>query len=247
MLRRLFETLLLPPAATLWLFLLGTALRRRWPRAGRTMQVAAFAWLWLASTPCVGGALLQSLQNHPALPAAGPLPPADAIVVLSAEADARADEYGGAVAGAMTMQRLRYGAMLQRRTRLPLLVSGGVPGTGLPSLAALMARAATEEFAVPVRWIEDRSADTRENARFSAELLRNDGVRRILLVTSAWHMPRSLACFRREGLDVTAAPTAFRGPAYEDWTSLVPRWSGLRDTSLAVHEYGGRIWYWLFG
>lgn len=247
MLRRLCETLLLPPACTLWLFVLGTVLRRWWPRTGRAMQVFALLWLWLAATPCVGGALLNTLQGHAALPASGALPAADAIVVLSAEADRHGTEYGDAVAGSMTMQRLRYGAALQRRTGLPLLVSGGVPGTGLPSLAALMQRAAVHEFGVPVRWLEERSADTRENATFSADLLRRDGVRRILLVTSAWHMPRAIACFRGEQIEAIAAPTGFRGPAIEDWQSFVPRWSGLRDTSLALHELGGRLYYWLTG
>lgn len=245
MLRRLVETLMLPPASAIALFLLATLLRRRWPRSGRTLQVVAALWLWAASTPLVGGALLHSLQTAPALPASGALPAADAIVVLSAEADPHGDEYGGAVAGPMTMQRLRYGAFLQRRTGLPLLLSGGAPGTGLPSLAALMQRAAVQEFGVPVRWLEERSADTRENATFSAELLRRDGVRRILLVTSAWHMPRAVACFQREQFEVTAAPTGYRGPAFDGWSSLVPRWSGLRDTSLALHEFGGRLYYWL--
>jgi uncharacterized SAM-binding protein YcdF (DUF218 family) len=245
MMRHVVEMLLLPPASAIVLFLLGTLLRRKWPRFGRTTQILAGIWLWAASTPLVGGTLLLALQTAPALPATGALPAADAIVVLSAEADPHGNEYGGAVVGAMTLQRLRYGAFLQRRTGLPLLVSGGAPGTGLPSLAALMQRAAVQEFAVPVRWLEERSADTRENAKYSAELLHKDGVRRILLVSSAWHLPRAIACFRREQLEVTAAPTAFRGPAFGDWTSLVPRWSGLRDTSLALHEFGGRVWYWL--
>jgi uncharacterized SAM-binding protein YcdF (DUF218 family) len=245
MLRRLCETLLLPPASALWLLLLGAVLRRRWPRFGRAVLAFALLWLWAASTPAVGGGLLQALQTSPALPAAGELPPADAIVVLSAEADRGGAEYGGAVIGPTTLQRLRYGALLHRRTGLPLLCSGGVPGTGLPSLAAMMQHAARHEFGIPVRWLEERSADTRENAQFSAALLRAAGVRRVLLVTSAWHMPRAAACFARERLEVVPAPTAFRGPAVEDWTSFVPRWSGLRDTCLALHELGGSLAYWL--
>ena len=244
MVRRLLEALLMPPASALWLFLLGTALRCKWPRWGRAVQVAAFCWLWAASTPCVGGALLGCLQGE-ALPAAGPLPFAEAIVVLSAEADRHGPEYGGAVAGPMTMQRLRYAAWLHRRAGLPLLASGGAPALGLPPLARLMAEAGTRDFGVQVRWQEDRSADTRENARFSAEMLRADGVRRILLVTSAWHMPRAAAAFRAEGLEVVPAPTAFRGPAVEDWSSFLPRWSGLKDTCLALHELGGGLYYWL--
>ena len=84
--RRLFEALILPPSSVLVLMLVGTALRRRLPRTGRGLQIAGLLWLWLAATPFVAGTLLRTLQDAPALPATGPLPEADAIVVLSAEA-----------------------------------------------------------------------------------------------------------------------------------------------------------------
>jgi uncharacterized SAM-binding protein YcdF (DUF218 family) len=243
MLRVLSELLLLPPASALLLFLIGTALRWKRPRPGKVLQAAAGIWLCVAALPCTGGALLGLLQTSPPLPSTGALPEAQAIVVLAAEADTSGAEYGGAVAGALTMQRLRYGAWLQRRTGLPMLTSGGVPATGRPAMAALMARAATEEFGVPVRFREERSATTRENAAFSVPMLRDAGVHTVLLVTSAWHMPRAALWFRNAGIDVVPAPTGFRGPAVEDWTSFVPRWTGLRDTCLAIHEFGGLLVY----
>lgn len=240
--RRLLEALFLPPASGLLLLLLGTLLVRRWRRTGRTLQLAGAAWLWAASTPFVGGLLLTALQQHPPLPAAGPLPAAQAIVVLSAELDPIGAEYGRPVAGALTMQRLRYGIALHRRTNLPLLVSGGVAGTGLPSLAAVMADAAQREFGVEVRWREERSADTRGNAQHSAALLRAAGVRTVLLVTSAWHLPRAVAEFTAAGVEVVPAPTGFRAPA-SGVLQFVPHWHGLRDTSLALHEWTGRAVY----
>ncbi|MFK7742664.1 MAG: YdcF family protein [Planctomycetota bacterium] len=242
MLRRLLELLVLPPTSALVLILAGTALRRRRPKAGRTLQIAGIAWIWLASTPCVGGMLLHSLQGYPALAPNATLQ-ADAIVVLSAGSDHRGAEYGGAVAGPITMQRLRYGAALQRRTGLPLLVSGGRPGTDLPSLGEMMRRAADQEFGLAGTIVEGRSADTRGNARESATILRERGWQRILLVTSAWHMPRSVDCFAREGVQVVAAPTAFRGEVFASWTSFVPHWTGLRDTCMAMHEWAGRLVY----
>jgi len=244
MLRPLLETLVLPPASLILLLLLGTALRRWKPRLGRTLQVAAVLLLLVLSLPATGSLLLGTLQKAPALPPDGPLPTADAIVVLSAEADLVGSEYGRAVAGPMTMQRVRYGAFLQRRTNLPLLMSGGVPVSGAPSLAALMADAAKDDFSVPVKWLEERSGDTWENAVFSAELLKGAGVRRVLLVTSAWHMPRARDAFAAQGLEVVPAPTAFRSPEAEPWKEFLPRWSGLKDTCLALHEWGGRLVYW---
>jgi uncharacterized SAM-binding protein YcdF (DUF218 family) len=243
MVRVVIETLFLPPASTLWLLLLGTIVRRWWPRLGRTLQILSLLLLWTLSTPAVAGALLGSLQPYPALPSDGALPAADAIVVLSAEADPVAAEYGGAQAGMLTMQRLRYAAALQRRTGLPLLCSGGVPRSGLPSLAAMMAQAATTEFGVRVRWQEDRSADTRENASFSASMLKADGVKTVLLVTSAWHLPRAVRCFEAEGLQVVPAPTGFRAPPAGAAGNWLPHWHGLRDSSLALHEWIGRLYY----
>ena len=240
--RRLLEALFLPPCSALVLLLLGTLLRWRRPKLGRAVQVLACVWLWLLSTPFVAGLLLTSLQSHPALPATGELPRADAIVVLSAESDGVGAEYGGAVAGALTMLRVRYAAALQRRTGLPLLVSGGSMGLGQPALATLMADAASKEFGVPVRWREDRSADTHENASFSAAMLKQDGVHTILLVTSAWHMPRSVACFQKQGLIVVPAPTGFRAPT-EGASDWIPHWHGLRDSGLALHEWVGRLVY----
>ena len=243
MLRRLLEALFLPPAAVLLLLVVGVIVARRWRRVGRTMQVVAVLWLWVLSTPFVSNGLLRTLQSHAALPATGELPAADAIVVLSAEADPTGREYGAPTIGPMTLQRLRYGAELHRRTHLPLLVSGGVAGSGLPSLAAMMAATAQNDFGVPVRWQEDRSADTRENARFSAEMLQAAGLRRVLLVTSAWHMPRAVAAFERAGLIVIPAPTGFVAPVRDPMVGLTPSWHALRDAGLALHEWAGRLVY----
>lgn len=240
--RRLLEALLLPTCSSLLLLAAGALVWRRRPRAGRALCAAGAVWLWLAATPFVAGALLRTLQPEP-LPAEGPLPAAQAIVVLAAEADREGAEYGGPVAGAMTLQRLRYGAALHRRTKLPVLVSGGRPGTGLPSLADLMARCLEEEFSVPVRWREGASGDTWENAERSAALLRADGVARVLLVSSAFHLPRAAACFRAHGIDVVPAPTALRGPPFDGALSFVPSWQALRDTSYALHEWVGRAAY----
>src|SRR5712675_1653839 len=136
--KRLLEIVLLPPAAFLWLLLLGTALRRRWPRFGRALQLLAILQLWTLSTPAVGGALLRALQPYPPLPATGTLPAADAIVVLSAEGERDAREYGGPSVGSMTLQRIRYAAFLHHRTHLPILTSGGRPGSEREPLATSM-------------------------------------------------------------------------------------------------------------
>ena len=243
MLRQLLEVLVLPPVSAIVALLLGSALRWWKPRLGRWLQVLGVAWIWAASTPCVGGLMLRSLQKYPALSTTEPPPAADAIVVLAAGVDRVGAEYGRPVIGNITMQRLRYAAHLHRRTQIPILVCGGVPATGAPSLAAMMQAAAEQELGVPVRWLEEESATTSENLQFGAQILARDEISRVLLVTSAWHMPRSVEAAAKFGLDAVPAPTGFRTGVFASWRSFVPHWSGLRDTCLALHEWGGRLVY----
>ena len=244
MLRRVVEICLTPPLLPLLMLCAGFLLRRRWRRLGTLLVASGMLLLWTLATPFVAGHLLRSLQTAAPLPSAGPLPAADAIVILSAETDEAAPEYGGAVIGPMTLRRVRYGAFLHRRTGLPILCSGGRLSASTPPVGELMRRALVDEFKnAEVRWTEGRSADTFENAKFSVELLQQAGVRSILLVTSAWHLPRASRCFEQLGITVIPAGTGYRGAPYEDWTSLLPQWPALRDSCLALHEIYGALWY----
>jgi uncharacterized SAM-binding protein YcdF (DUF218 family) len=106
-----------------------------------------------------------------------------------------------------------------------------------------MAEALREDFGVPVKWIEGRSRDTGENAAYSAALLRADGVKRILLVTDAMHMPRARAAFERAGLDVVSAPTVFFGNQARSLSSWMPSAEGMRRSWYAIYELLGLAWY----
>ena len=72
------------------------------------------------------------------------------------------------------------------------------------------------EFEVAVSWSERESTDTLENASLSAPILNKNGVRTILLVTHAWHMPRARACFEAQGFTVLAAPTGMQAGVFQD-------------------------------
>jgi uncharacterized SAM-binding protein YcdF (DUF218 family) len=105
----------------------------------------------------------------------------------------------------------------------------------------------TQEFNVPVRWVEAKSLTTHENAAYSSEMLKRDGVSRVLLVTHAWHMRRAMAAFRAEGLEPIAAPTRFIRPPTPIAQDFVPNASSLRASYYAVHEWLGLLWYYLVG
>jgi uncharacterized SAM-binding protein YcdF (DUF218 family) len=109
--------------------------------------------------------------------------------------------------------------------------------------ADAMALALREDFGVPVRWIERRSRDTGENAAFSAAMLRPEGIRRILLVTDAMHMPRARAAFERAGFDVVAAPTLFFSAQPQSLNAWVPSAEGMRRSWYATYELIGIVWY----
>ena len=106
-----------------------------------------------------------------------------------------------------------------------------------------MAKRMQADFRVPVRWAEDKAINTYENARFSADILKQQGINRIYLVTHAWHMPRSVMAFRNAGLDVIPAPMAFTTRYRNDVFAFVPSAAALRDSYILMHELIGLIWY----
>ena len=238
----IFAALLLPPLNGLLLIAGGWWFWQRRPNLARALVWSGAFLLWLLALPAVGNAMLRSLEGEPATPA--DLQEAQAIVVLGGGRYLDAPEYGSDTVGELTLLRLRYAAKLQRETGLPLLVTGGKPTGGNLSEAETMRRVLADEFGVPVRWSESRSDNTRENARFSAELLKPDGVLRVLLVTHAWHMPRALKSFAEAGLAVSPAPTDFhRAPLTP--IDFLPTDYG--ESRLAIREWIGRAWYQLRG
>lgn len=244
---RTLEVFLLPPLMPLLLLAAACLLRRRHRKLGRAGLVLAVALLVASNLPIVGVALLRTLQTSPALDPARLPDGAQAIAVLSADMDVGAMEYGGQTVGPMTMQRIRYAALLQRATGLPLLASGGLLPSHSEPHADSMRRVLEGELGVRVRWCENRSLTTAENAGYSAALLRAAGITRILLVTHAWHMPRARACFARHGVETIPAPTAFARWPTDPLVACLPRWSGQRDVALALHEWLGRAFYALGG
>ena len=228
--------LLLPPVNLLVPCAAGLLLWRRRPRTARWLLTAGLAGLLVLSLPVVSRALITSLETGLPLtpPAAGP---PGAIVILSAEA---LRSNGVLEPGPLTLERLRAGAALHRSTGLPVLVTGGVADDDDDgTLAATMARSLRDDFNVPVRWMEEASQDTRENAALSAPLLLRDGVRSAYVVTHAWHMKRSVMAFTGTGIAVTAAPVRMdQGPDGRA-SGFVPRARSWLDSYWALHEWAG--------
>jgi uncharacterized SAM-binding protein YcdF (DUF218 family) len=99
------------------------------------------------------------------------------------------------------------------------------------------------DFKVPVAWAETQSNNTLENARASRAMLAPLGIKRIYLVTHAWHMRRALAVYTRAGFDVAPAPTQFATHFRTTALDFMPSAHALRDSSRFLHETLGLAWY----
>lgn len=230
--------------ALLGLLLLGV--RRR--RLGVAGMVLAVAWLWFWSLPVVADALRLSLEGRFAPQRAEELPAADFIVLL-----------GGGVRGVpadwpypdlnAAADRVWHAPRLYHADKAPLIIvsGGGKEWHGERGSEAEAMRELLLAFGVPdgaIR-LEDRSRSTRENALYTAPLV---GERPVLLVTSAQHMPRSLATFRAVGINAVPAPTDFEViPQPLHSLRLLPDAHSLHQSTSALKEYLGLLVYRLRG
>jgi len=154
-----------------------------------------------------------------------------------------------AAAGAATasLRSNTYGAAF---TRLAAPELASAAGAGLGSGAAGIG-AMANTFGGPACRISGvggrTSGSTRDSAVAVAETLRSRGMRRIALVTEAYHMMRAERCFRKQGLETLPAPCGFRTLKFNAGEWLFPGWNPLSYNEAALHEYGGIAVYWLRG
>lgn len=237
------KSLILPPGLFIILLVLGLCLFR-WRKLSFTLITIATLGLYLLSLDQVALWLAQPLQYYPALTdQAIAKAHAQAIVVLSAGRYKSPLEYNKHDKASMyEIMRLQYAAYLQRKTHLPILVSGGFCSDKDSSEASVMAHVLRDDFNVPTRWIENQSEDTWQNAKYSVAMLRAHNIKRAFIVTQAIHMPRSMLSFKHFGFDVVAAPTYFFLKD-SDYLSLLPSPEALRLSIFSLYEYFGLVLY----
>lgn len=238
------KPLISPPGSLMLLGFIGWLLKKRRPKLGRALMLFAALAFYALTTPIVSIGLLQALQRYPALDASALPKDVGAIVVLGGDQRVGADEFGSRETLSMlSLERVRYAAFLSKATGVPILATGGTLRPSQAALANQMRRVLTEEFGAEARWTEDASRDTWENASFSKAILEREGIAKIAVVTHAWHMPRAVFSFERNGFEVIAAPTAFRTLDGVDLVDFLPSSRALHDSALALHEWLGGAWY----
>jgi uncharacterized SAM-binding protein YcdF (DUF218 family) len=239
------SALVLPPTSLVLLTLLGLLLLRSRPRVAiGLMAVSQLALLALAM-PAVSGAIARGLEPPPL--AARDLKSAQAIVVLGGGLSRGAVEWGGETVNDFTMQRVRYGAHLARQSGLPVYLTGGVPAGAKHSEANLMAKVLVEEYGITPKWVDNAAATTRGNAQMAAKDLKPQGIQRVILVTTAIHMPRSKRAFEIVGFSVIPAATDYASQRPFTVVQLVPRVGALTVSHYALREWIAGAWYRLLG
>lgn len=234
-------TWFLPPA----IFVLGLIWLacRLWRRS---RQLSGLSWLLAVllygiSIQPVSELLLRPLEYHHPLPQKVE---GDSIVLLGGGtlADVPLPAGWQGQVGDAAAQRIIGAYVLHRQTGWPIIPSGGevFRGTGteaevMTDILVSLGMDRTKIFAEP------NSLNTTQNAQFSAEILRQQGLTRPVLVTSAFHMRRSVTEFNRAGLTVTPYPVGYYVTRGSHWNALswTPTFSALRGSGLAIKEYLG--------
>jgi uncharacterized SAM-binding protein YcdF (DUF218 family) len=242
---------LLPPGLLFLLLLAAWWLRKRRPRLALACFVLGLGGLWLMSLPWVVEHAARQLETEQALGLeqwSGLAARADAIVVLGAGRERGDPAWGGQDQPTGTaLERMRYAAQLAKASGLPVLISGGLHYGTPPSEAQLMADRLRDDFGVLVKWKEEGSRTTWENAQMSAQVLQPLGIRRVVVVTQAWHMQRSRWSFERAGFEVVPAPVGFLGQDHaRPFAGLLPDSRAVWQSGQLLNEAVGLVGYRLF-
>jgi uncharacterized SAM-binding protein YcdF (DUF218 family) len=222
-----------------------------WPggrgrRAARIVWAASAVLLYLLSTQPVSQSFMLPLETVHPVPTDAQIREAGATVVLSGGLAVNPMELERPLLSRVSVARTVAAVRLYKRFHTgPLIFAGGSGDPLAPGLDEGGAmRDLAVELGVPLDDVitENRSRTSGESARFTAALLEQRAIRRIVLVTSAFHLPRSVRLFRRQGLEVVPYPAEFASrPRSFQLRSFLPVLGRLYVVDTALHEYLGML------
>lgn len=246
-LKKLITPFLLPPGLIILIALaalIGSLSRKN----SRAAWVCFFisTLLWIFSIAPTADFLLGGLESGLLIPES---PRGDVIIMLGGGVHSQTPDLSGRGSpDAGTMERLVTAARLHRRLNIPILVSGGNGYRDGTAVAPIAARFLVDLGIPPAMvLVESQSRDTYENAQFCKRLCHQKGLQHPILVTTGYHMKRALNSFESVGLKVTPYPcglTVYPRQSFH-WRRLLPHAASLHTTAMALHEWLGRIYYWV--
>lgn len=246
---KIFAALFLP-VTLFFLFLLYVFWRHL---TGRFRRVCLTVWAvaWFCSTSFGSALLMRSLENRYTPLAAKDVAKADVVVLLGGMVDPNSLRGGRPEFGSAVDRLTASVELLLKNKAAHVIISGG---SGLMLQGGLREGEILKKYLVGLGLSADKiladsaSRNTRENATESGKIVAAHAFKKIILVTSAFHMPRSVACFRKAGLEVIAYPVDFRAAERSSFPeSFFPSAQGIDDFSTAVREIVGLAAYKLAG
>lgn len=241
-LTKYLTTIILPPFNVLILWILSLIFFiLKWRKLGILTTILGVGILYIFSLPYTSQKLHDSLITEDNL-TLDDYRSAQAIVLLGGGLRDSKELFSQWAISPIPLERMRYAAYLQKETQLPLLITGSSP-TGI-SEAKVMADELAMFFHIPTQWIEGKAKTTKENAQFSRDILKAEGIHKIVLVTSQWHMMRSKLLFEQAGFEVLPASVGagVTPPTYGiNAMYFIPQSGALHSNMHSLKEWIG---YW---
>jgi len=237
-----------PLTVTLALLLLAVLLLLvRWRGTAGTLIVIALVWTYALATPGVSRALRADLERQFAPTRAEQRPDADAIVVLGGGVEPAAEPRHGPNL-LRAADRVWYAAKLYQADKAPLIIATGRrPYRDRGSSAAEAHARVLATMGVPEEAVitPGESKRTRTDGVIVERVMNERDLDKVLLVTSALHMPRAYATFMRRGIEVLPAPTDYEvaSVGYKRESPWLPSTEAFALSSKALHEYIATAWY----
>jgi len=227
LLKKLLTSLILPPGILIIIFLF-IALIEKKRKFICFLSIFSALFVYLISIEPVKDLILYPLEKSYTI---SDKLNADAIVIL-----------GGGVysSGSMTedtSNRLLTGYLVYKKTKLPVIVSGGAFEGKIPDSKAMVE--ILNEFGIEESNLieENKSRDTSENALYVSHICKEKAFKKIILVTSAYHMKRAAKLFKQTGIEIMPYPTDFKRSNYYNIYSFLPKFSNFSLSSKAIREY----------
>jgi uncharacterized SAM-binding protein YcdF (DUF218 family) len=244
-LKKLITPFIIPPGLFVVILLLsGVWLWRRRMRCYASINIVMALMIWAISITPVSEALMGRLEAGLAIPqyARG-----DVIILLGGGINEGVSDLSGrGTPSEDMMSRVVMAVRLYRQFNIPIIVSGGSGFAGrspeAPVIRRFLVDLGVKENHV---LLEAHSRDTQENAMYSQEIVRLHGFRHPLLVTSAYHMRRSIQAFQKVGMPVTPIPAHFvtGGDLTYIWVDFLPSARNLLKSASALREFIGLLFF----